>query len=88
MELRLMNLHYPQSHAISNPAAKHEDEHFVIPPSYFNIRSFMAANNEASRPPADRTKDDESIKALRDIIAFCTIPPRPVDGAKGLWGGI
>ncbi|XP_029198306.1 MAP kinase-activated protein kinase 5-like [Acropora millepora] len=48
----------------------------------FQLRSFMAANNEASRPPADRTKDDESIKALRDIIAFCTIPPRPVDGAK------
>lgn len=26
-------------------------------------------------------KNDESVKSLRDIIAFCTIPPRPVDGA-------
>ena len=39
----------------------------------------------AAAVEVDRTKNDESIKSLRDIIAFCTIPPRLPDGTAGLW---
>ena len=52
---------------------------------FFSFRSFFKNNqSSATTVEADRTKNDEAIKSLRDVIAFCTIPPRPPEGASGL----
>ncbi|XP_020609082.1 MAP kinase-activated protein kinase 5-like isoform X1 [Orbicella faveolata] len=50
----------------------------------FKLSSFLNKNNSASATATDgnRTRNDESIKSLRDVIAFCMLPPAPApDGA-------
>lgn len=85
---QLTKMRLPERAVMLKAVGKAKNPMLMKRKKMFKLRSFMAENNQASRPPADRTKDDKSIKSLRDIIAFCTIPPRPVDGAKGLWSGI
>jgi len=49
----------------------------------FKLSSFLIKNNSASATATDgdRTRNDESIKSLRDVIAFCMLPPPAPDGA-------
>lgn len=78
---QLTKMRLPDRAVVLKAVSKAKNPILMKRKKMFKLGSFLGANHTPSRATVDHTKNDESVKSLRDIIAFCTIPPRPVDGA-------
>ncbi|KAJ7387477.1 WD repeat-containing protein 89 [Desmophyllum pertusum] len=67
------------------PVSKAKNPILMKRKNMFKLSSFLTRNNptSAASTDGDRTRNDEAIKSLRDVIAFCMLPPPPTDGAAG-----
>ncbi|KAJ7387478.1 MAP kinase-activated protein kinase 5 [Desmophyllum pertusum] len=65
------------------PVSKAKNPILMKRKNMFKLSSFLTRNNPtpAASTDGDRTRNDEAIKSLRDVIAFCMLPPPPTDGA-------
>lgn len=80
---QLTKMRLPDRAIMLKAVSKAKNPILVKRKKMFKLGSFFKnSQSSATSVEADRTKNDEAIKSLRDVIAFCTIPPRPPEGAS------
>ncbi|XP_058962989.1 MAP kinase-activated protein kinase 5 isoform X1 [Pocillopora verrucosa] len=79
---QLTKMRLPDRTVVLKAVTKAKNPILMKRKNMFNLGSLFTRNNgaSASSTDVDRTKHDASIKSLRDIIAFCMLPPQPPDG--------
>ncbi|XP_078360737.1 LOW QUALITY PROTEIN: MAP kinase-activated protein kinase 5-like [Oculina patagonica] len=77
---QLTKMRLPDRAVMLKAVSKAKNPILIKRKNMFKLSSFLTRTNAASAASStdgDRTRNDESIKSLRDVIAFCMLPPLP-----------